>query len=723
MNDYLEKNCFTEKYESKWYANGRIADFRSEELTEFEDLIASIFGHPRAIFDRPSDIKSKTTSHFFNCILKSKICKGIRHDLGTVELSPEQFSKVLFQKSPPIGRNEIVFLVGTVGTGKTTLINRLISVEFRNLVDSNDLFFVRIDIESVHGRRLPTVNKLILAIGNKIKDILSKPGVLRNNYRDCRDPFNDLKRLLDGANPECDTDCRQVLDRVQEILRRIRQRGRKIYIILDNIDYICYLNSPRIISENDKTDGTGEADHFTCFRDFLEKFFAEDQLARLSSTIVIVGRPETYNPLKAIMTTSWEDFSERSECYAIIPPSEVDYLESKVKMLEYYKEHEAIVSAENMERINRLIDVINKNIEGDSDMPLFLSYIKGVSRFGYREIVKYFIEAIWSAGDDLLYDSKKENFLFNRFVKSYPVGMIYYMLDGNILFEQFKSYFCNVFLVNIIPSRAIPGHVLSHPHSYLLKWLIVSSCMAKPYSTIDELVTDMCSGKGYSENMVLASLNSMSDANSCNVMTFDREVITRCADKSESFSFIYRHLAVSERGRFLFDKIISRFFYLQLIIDDPNLPLPRAFKRPPFNFKYAWQEDDEPMHYGYIARKDPHRYMLGLCAMIERKAYQVLCFVELLKECYALEMEIYPDAFKRAMDRITSNDDSNQIFAPNLDSYLEQVKSELSDLEDKLSGNLDLSNVYERFNKDRAHIPAAASTLYQRNWRSRRSGL
>jgi hypothetical protein len=98
-------------------------------------------------------------------------------------------------------------------------------------------------------------------------------------------------------------------------------------------------------------------------------------------------------------------------------------------------------------------------------------------------------------------------------------------------------------------------------------------------------------------------------------------------------------IALTVRGKHCRTHIFDRFFYLQLIVDDPLLPIPRALLD---EFRFSHKPDD----YGYIVELTGRAFRERARAMVARKATQVLLFLRVLQESVKHEEECYRECIK-----------------------------------------------------------------------------
>ena len=141
--------------------------------------------------------------------------------------------------------------------------------------------------------------------------------------------------------------------------------------------------------------------------------------------------------------------------------------------------------------------------------------------------------------------------------------------------------------------------------------------------------------------MISTCLGSLYDANESNLITG-----SLIRDPNQQSKVLIKSLQLTERGIHCLKKnanrvctIFDRFFYLQLVVDDCQLPLPRVLIR------HMGQENLPG--YDYILESDNGRYASKAREMIVCKADRVLYFLTVLEISLELEKKKYFNVFRK----------------------------------------------------------------------------
>ena len=138
------------------------------------------------------------------------------------------------------------------------------------------------------------------------------------------------------------------------------------------------------------------------------------------------------------------------------------------------------------------------------------------------------------------------------------------------------------------------------------------------------------------------------------------------------------------------DMFVNTFTYLQVIVDDYILPIPRCLNE---HFRY-----DDAVHYGYLAAP-PGEYGIKVDEMIRRKLRQVFLFVDVLRAAYECERVLFYAAF----DRLAS-----VMPLPDMDDMEQQVRDSIQPLQQHMGRSgfrfeehiLPRKSYYERLQAD-----------------------
>ncbi|MBF0319331.1 MAG: ATP-binding protein [Nitrospirae bacterium] len=413
-----------------------IASNLSSEDVGFRKIIKLVFNPLKAVYN---DIKTKPTSlsnvkidyvanYFYNhCYIPPTFHRGISGE--TIGL--DKIYKDISTFDEDSGKNKIFYLLGDVGSGKTTAINYLISKMLRKDVDSNKIIFVRIDLEEHFGGS-PDANKfteiwLFKCIFIKLLKVLEKNIIIYPGT-----PEADLLKTIRGELNSKSIDVIPAAMYLENFFRKIRiNSNRRLLLIIDNIDYICHKND-RDLFRSDLD--TGEQTLYEGITNLVRKLTHDHEFGRLGN-ILLVMRNESYHiltemprfSLPAILTDDLVD------AYTIKTLDWKDVLSSRYKLYEHITGYEK-GSAVKFKYAN-LLDVIKKDITASSgsDSVILIDHLKNLTNHSLRDMMMFFTQYAWSGGKD------KNNNNTLRFIHQYPVGLLTYMLGGKCLFHQFLS--------------------------------------------------------------------------------------------------------------------------------------------------------------------------------------------------------------------------------------------------------------------------------------------
>ena len=131
-----EKNYLFTRSETPSHRS-EIPDRRRRDERQYYDLVSSVFEQQRAAYHPPSTSDDKRTQlarKFYAELYKEPelLFGGPR---GATADTTEFIDEVVLAPGE-VGRNNMAFLLGNIGVGKTAYLNWLISTRFKNLVDS-----------------------------------------------------------------------------------------------------------------------------------------------------------------------------------------------------------------------------------------------------------------------------------------------------------------------------------------------------------------------------------------------------------------------------------------------------------------------------------------------------------------------------------------------------------------------------------------------------------
>jgi len=664
---------------------------------DYDPLIEAVFKHQAASYDASAALKaSKSTdndiilSSFFytHCYCNVTLRKGDGE--GRV-VSTEEFANDVFLKKQNEGRNNLSYLLGQVGVGKTAFINYLISNYGTHWV-RNSIWFIRIDAELAGDGKKLTIVKFIDTISQKtIKVLRTHPELLKtpegNSSEYCRTELDKLiaaTRLpIDSLSVDAQGDRHQKqLSAFEALVRKISDDcRRRLCIVVDNLDFLVH-TSDRALYQSDTPFEDEETLTTTCS---IVRLFINHthQLGSLGVNILFVMRSDTFHVLSETGRTSLLEDSawQGKNAFTIEKPDWQAVLKSRGKLLEFVAEREN--SPSRKKAYIKLIDLILNDLYSEPDhQSTMIEHLEKLTNYGLREMIKFFAQYSW-IGDKNAVDGTS---VLERFSEQYPIALITFMLSGRRRFSQFKSYFPNIYLINAS---------FEHAHTYWLKWLIIAFLHKKSATgehTAPENIISIFSGttnKGYEPKLIKECLGSLSEANFSNMIQVIRS-------RDQQNKLVIDKICLTERGRHCFSSVFDRFFYLQLVVDDPLLPIPTILMDE-FNFR-------SKVDYGYIIDCDTASFHEGAKHMIELKAKQVLFLLQVLTRSLEYERTQYKEVFDEL--------EHHKVTMPNTHVINRMIVSELEKLSSSALVAFDLERILQEVGKMPNHIQVAMEYLY-----------
>ena len=674
-NVYFFERKSTSRHEAYIRNSSSIDDF------DFTDLVDNVFSHQIAVFEEMNydirfDIKSLSkefvASYFYeNCYIPIEI----NIDIDGVVVNAIKFcERVVLQKTDGV-RNKIFFLLGPVGSGKTAFINSLITKYGREWVGNNNVWFVRLDVDIFGDNRLCSVEEMLDGIISKIVRVVAKNRFLIGfkNEDKVIVLFKDLQKK------ETDFDAKQLI--LQEFICEFqRSVNRRLFLVVDNLDYLYHMND-RVIFDVDGDKEESRALHSIC--DLVSIFF-HSYLGKLAANILFVLRSDSYEILKESqkLFLTVAAFDSNKNVYSIKPPEWDKVVMQRGRLLEF------LISRVKKDGKKVVLTEISRPILDDlkfapSGQKPLIDHLKNITNFGLRDMMVFFSQYSWLEGQS--YKEGKKSSGIERFIHQYPVGLLAFMLKGRRRFNQFKSEFPNIYLVNIkddFDNRV--SSIYQTPHTYWLKRLILhfikqkqgegevvtTSNILNTFAVDDNYGINKSAGtNAYNELLVRKCLGSLAQAKVSNMISVKRKVSVEL-DKLD-----VEDIFLTPRGEHCLDHIFDRFFYLQLIVEDYMMPIPRLLAS-----YFTYPEED----YGYIM-EPVSEYGPKAKRMIEKKSLQVLFLLEILEISYECEVVKYSSVFKCLHDQ--------GIRLPDISAIRNGVRKEISALVASQGGFMLLENI------------------------------
>ncbi|MCG8096882.1 MAG: hypothetical protein JAZ17_25205 [Candidatus Thiodiazotropha endolucinida] len=563
------------------------------------------------------------------------------------DLSFEQYAERISLEIPSkypkssFGENEILLLIGDVGRGKTTALAHLL-YKHRDIFVKNNFVPVRIDMEQISGQG-------IIDNGSFFSDLVP---ILSNA---CRSHMRHDSELCEMEQQEIEIrdnilffkggkDERIILadekSRVAEYVKEIAIRlGLRFTLILDNLDAQYHFFDRHIFTPKGELLRKEAIGAMRTLFDSFENVQSEP-LANISLRVLLVLRPETQ---KYFRVARLRNIARRkaADVYKLMAPplSEVvgqrNVLLAKLcKMQKRNLDEKEKNCLEEFERI--FLSAPTKALKNDKhiiELKTFkdgLNVIERYSNQGLRRTIDHISRYVWLNNENANIGS--------RFRQHYNSQLLCFLLGDKYRFHQFGSGFQNLFLVrgDLVGDRDDLGKyddsVRCHAQTYWLKYLVAWYIRSTENPNVNAIVSIFChGGKYYPEGLVKFCVASLLHVETTNLAT-----PTFRPSSSGSGSVTIESVHITHQGKAIIDDLVWTFNYLQLVVEDPYLPIPKLWLR---EFSY-----EKGLDYGYFAEPNDS-YMHKRTRMVKMKAKQVFLFLNILEYALNIEEVKYPDMF------------------------------------------------------------------------------
>ena len=512
------------------------------------------------------------------------------------------------------GSNNIKFLLGDVGVGKSSFINYTITNHSKQWLIENNAILLRIDAFKI----CPTGDFVYLEFLRMLAGKCHR--VFYSRVKTALTTTHSADALIKSYDGEKEYEVA-----ICRFFDQLMKDGFKIILIIDNLDQIYHrFDRQRFVS-----DIKFEEDTLKDIVDLVLKFTNDQSsFSNLGLSILVSLRRSTYIVMKEAVETIYNIeglFNGNKNIYCVTPADWDVVFSKRFEMI--LDVAESYFGSQKKNSINESY----KNVIGNLSRPeepgnhmTLLWHLQNMTILLLRDAIMFFSRYIAIENESWTREEVVERFFYQ-----YHVGILAYILKGRRIFSQTYCDFPNLFLVN---SRQTP-----HPHSYWLKYLIVQYIKRKTdvgaSVTADKIDGIFCSEGGYPKSIVSECLGSLCEFHHSSMATYTPDVLP------EKLSVIGAHIKLTMRGFYLTDYLYNKFTYLQLVVDDYLLPFPEEFVN---DFKYSKGND-----YGYL-QLPPEGYSQATKQMIRLKAKQVLLFMELLVACYdEYESKLFSPVFER----------------------------------------------------------------------------
>ena len=584
----------------------------------------------------------------------------------------DRFISDITRISEDKSENNVRYLVGDIGFGKSSFVSNIIVNYGKEWVEDKNLIPIRVDLDVEADHLFIHAHEIITQLYEKILEAFRSLAIV---------PEDKLTEVILESNIPHMKNAKDVLlvdleARFANFIKMLTKVSEKrILLIIDNLDFLYHLYDRGLFTLNFSSfhpptdeqkqllESTEDAHRMI---QYLVKVFLESRsLAKAGINVLIVLRKDSLiHYMTATRVEVPPQFDPRLHTYHIsVPPLETVY-SSHVELL--------------IETIRRLPDTPVKETYLSATESLMMSPYETVqrkrllqdmmclARQGLRDIIMHYSGFVWLPIG--INQTGEHHMIIQRFQDQYAPSLIAYILGANRLFSQFTSKFPNMYLVrsDCFQERDVPwGHLLSqHRHTYWLKRLILSfvaGMESQGELVTPKVITDLFSEYDddrlcYEESIVRLVLGSLSQTESSSV--FNLEFVP----SENRGSHVIKSLRLTNRGWLLANRFSDTFIYLQLITDDHLLPIPSCVAD---EFQYT------NLDYGYLVeRRDPYKQHLK--SILRRKVRQVMIFLEVLRVSLEYEKNVFSCVFERL--------EQNRITIPDIDKIEGQIRSELQEI-------------------------------------------
>lgn len=628
------------------------------------------------------------------------------------------FSRLLTADCQPGSANNVFFLTGSIGTGKSTFISNLIHHNAAEWLKQRVLP-LRVDMDSgprtEHG--LPSKRgekyELLFPVYDALHKAYLDAGLIGKEERDlCTSeaPFpRNNSECVDSQTYKLEAGLRDLYNNLYAM-----SGNHRVLLVLDNMDFLYHVydrglfireaDAPYVELDANAQQRLDERERAHKIVQYLVRSFAVNNTAlrNFGANVLIVLRRDSMRHFRSgapDIGAQIPDLTDR--CFDLEKPDDDDVLRAHSDLLRHMVSFYR--SDTIKQRLQRVLNTIHPQ-EGAQDRTetqkrqlaigrMLHRHLCGLSRQGLRHVMRHYGDYVWLPAQHT--DAAAEEYadeLTERFTRQLSPSLIAFIQSGRKLFSQFNSRFPNIYLVrgDYPEERNEVWAPLCGPHkpTFWLKRLICQVVADMKGEKSPRAIYRMFSGTEdgrdetldgfYDDRIVRLCLGSLSQVEKCHALDF--EFFPK--NQNEPHAHV-QSIALSSRGQYLFDKgeaeapFVDSFTYLQLISDDYVLPLPKCMFP---KFEYV-----DGMDYGYLAA---HDYGDRVIKMLKAKIPVVFHLIDILR----VSLEWEKKAFKNAFARIK---DEPEITVPSVDAIEDQVKGDLQRLQDALNRRARTTFSYE----------------------------
>ena len=544
----------------------------------------------------------------------------------------------------------VSFLIGEAGAGKSALVSYLLAKRGPGWIKDESVVPLRVDLDRKFDHSVPPQGRehssFLFYVHDQILKAYLALGLLTPDEH--AKVYSQTKMDRGDTTAECE---RRFILLCSQLSRF---SGKRPLLIIDNLDFLYHVYDRGLFAKEAAGDRpTKEQESLSTERDRVHKLIQyviriwSDTwaLETLGISVLIVLREDSLRHYRE--GANYVPAPDpRDSTYRLKGASLFAVTEAHMKLLK------DTISRIPVEGKQRLLSQAADHIDKRSRRPVvnrLHADLFELAKQGLREIMQHYGEFVWLP---VAFDESTDLIsMTDRFSDQYSASLIAFVQSGNRLYSQFKSEFPNVYLIrgDCDEQRGPAWENLCgpHKHTYWLKRLILQFIAekqargeeVKPQGIYD-VFSPAGSEKAFEEDIVRLTLGSLAQVENCHVVDF------RFTAGGERASYVVDRIALSSRGKRLVGlgtdgklipekAFIDQFIYLQLVVDDYLLPIPKCISQ-----AFAYRGID----YSYLVGNT-----MDYRSLHEEKLRsvipQVFYLLDILDESLTFEREVFQDAF------------------------------------------------------------------------------
>jgi len=677
----------------------------SSKLTDdVSNIVDTIFAHLPAVYgiDEPDpfpdseaeESRIPSTEWIAWNFYKKHYCNiSLNRDFRGKAVTTKAFLKSLTHFGASSKRNNLFFLQGEIGSGKTAFINYLITNFGHGCFNEEQVWYLRVNVDAVDHTAQKDVDP--------VQDFFEKSAlklirIVRKVAGDDSGQFDNLsteqvtqlgivieilEKALDHEGKKSEAKLNIVRDAFVGAIQEINSiLNRRMLFILDNLDAFFHERDRYLfLSDID----TGEDYYVRAIQKIVGEFYhGASSVGDLGVNALFVLRRDSYEILKTsklIYQGTEDPYKDNRSLFTLHTPDWKDVVMERSNLLQLTIEN---IPREGIRRsVDRALEDVTAALSDAKKVESIVGHLQQIVTFGLRSVMNFFQQYTWlnTVDDNPISPTA-------RYIENIPVGLICFILQNKRLFSQKGSGFPNIYYVNIDRDEEYAGNEeiiqpitaeklnSQHDHTYWLKRLLLlliekrneNQQSIKTRDVVDIFSTD----NGYDPSLVRLCLGSFSQTHLSNLCHVKRQL------SNDQKRLIVGDILLTDRARYCLHNLFDKFAYLQLIVDDHDLPLPNHCKK-----KFLYRYDS---HYGYMVA-DGDEYSIPSRDMVSLKSELVTKFMAILSVANECEMEKYPRVFSKLV--------GEGIVLPNPDQNFSKVLNELRNLKGAPLSHNPASNV------------------------------